>query len=250
MAAKARWSVLMGVVVLLAFAGCASQEKAVQPTTTTTTTDAVKPKVEVVGKLGQPQPLAVTACKVAPKIDGVLSDACWNGAEVKGAWVDVYTGKKPLAPTQAYITYDSRCLYVVFNNFEPRMKDLVTDAGERDGNVWSDDSNELFLDPSGGKGEYYQIIVNSKGVLYDGYARDSGWDGKIKVATKKADKGWTVEMAIPLEAMRVKGSPRGQTWTANFCRNRLTGGDAEAFAWGDTGESFHNPDAFGKLLMK
>ncbi|KPJ52033.1 MAG: hypothetical protein AMS16_06910, partial [Planctomycetes bacterium DG_58] len=112
------------------------------------------------------------------------------------------------------------------------------------------DSNELFIDPTAGKKDYYQFIVNTEGVLYDGQGKDGSWDGKAKLAVKKTADGWSVEIAIPLSDLEVTGSPKGQTWTANFCRNRQTEGEAQAHAWADVGESFHNPEAFGKLNFK
>jgi len=129
------------------------------------------------------------------------------------------------------------------------MNALVAECAERDGSVWTDDSNELFIDPTAGKKDYYQFIVNSKGILLDGRAKDQDYNSKAKVAVKRMTDGWSVEFAIPLADLGVTGSPKGQTWTANFNRNRLTSGEAEAHAWADTGESFHNPEAFGKLVF-
>ncbi|KPJ52034.1 MAG: hypothetical protein AMS16_06915 [Planctomycetes bacterium DG_58] len=197
-----------------------------------------------------PAPAPVKRCGRPPRIDGSLADPCWNTAELRGLWMDVYTGDASKLDTKAYVCYDDRNLYVAFHNPEPNMAGIVTDAGKRDGTVWEDDSNELFIDPTAGKKDYYQFMVNAKGVLYDGRGKDSSWDGKAKVAVKKMADGWSVEIAIPLSDLGVTASPGGQTWTANFCRNRQAEGEAEAYAWADTGESFHNPEAFGKLKFE
>jgi hypothetical protein len=201
-------------------------------------------------KPGAPEPAIIHKCAAAPVIDGDLSDACWKNAEVKGIWADIRTGKAADPQPKAFCCYDDRNLYVAFLNPEPNMDQIVAVVAERDGTVYEDDSNEVFLDPTAGKTIYLQFVVNTKGVIYDGKGKDADWNGNEKAAVKKMDKSWSLEISIPLADLGVEGSPKGQTWTANFCRNRLTGGDSEAIGWSDTGASFHNPSAFGKLKFE
>ena len=239
------------VCVLGLLVGCGEKGETPAPTTEPTpqpTPSATAPTTPA--KPGFPNPAVIGKAAAAPAIDGDLSDACWKAAEVKGIWVDVYTGTPAKPQPKAYLCYDDTNVYVGFLNPETKMKDLVCEATERDGAVWTDDSNELFIDPSAGKKDYCQFIVNTKGVIYDGRGRDGDWDSKVTVAVKKTDDGWSLEMAIPLKDLGVVGSPKGQTWTANFCRNRQTEGEAQAHGWADTSESFHNPEAFGKLVFK
>ena len=213
-------------------------------------TPAAQPVPAKPAKPGRPDVAPVRACAAAPKIDGKLDDACWKAAGIAGAWIDVYTGLPAKPQPKAFVCYDEKNLYVAFLNPESKMKDLVADTEDRDGSTWTDDSNELFIDPSAGRKDYFQLIVNTKGVLYDGQGRGGDWDGTGTVKVHKGEKMWSVEFSIPLSELGVKGSPKGQTWTANFCRNRQVTGEAEALAWSDTGESFHNPEAFGKLKME
>jgi hypothetical protein len=248
-------------VVLAVVAGCAGEKSSTStpkatvdrtlPTTAPSAAPATAPATAAAAvKPGHPEPATVTMCAAAPTIDGDLADPCWKDAQVKGAWVDVYNGKSPAAVTEAFITYDAANVYVAFRCTEPMMKSVVAANTERDGSVWEDDSVELFLDPSAGKREYYQLIVNPAGTLYDGIGHDSSWNADAKVVAKKLADGWAAEFAIPLKDLQATVPAKGQTWKANFCRNRLVTGNAEAYAWSDTGEAFHNPDAFGKLMMK
>ena len=186
----------------------------------------------------------------APKIAGDLSDACWEDAEITGDWTNVETGKTVTPKPEVFVYYDETHLYVAFLNPEPDMKSVVAEAGGRDGEVWRDDSNEIFLDPTGKRESYYQLIVNTKGVVLDGKSREWDWDCEAAVAVKMMKDAWSVEVAIPLKDMGVTGSPKGQTWVANFCRNRMTSGEPEYQAWADTGENFHNPEAFKNLTFK
>jgi hypothetical protein len=61
---------------------------------------------------------------------------------------------------------------------------------------------------------------------------------------------WTVEVAIPLASMGVQGSPKGQTWLANFCRNRQVTGATEDMSWSDVGEEFHTWQRYGHITFK
>ncbi|HUV38501.1 MAG TPA: sugar-binding protein [Planctomycetota bacterium] len=185
-----------------------------------------------------------------PVVDGDLSDAAWKGCEITGDWTDVSIARPVKDKPTVYLTCDDRNLYVAFLNPESRMKDLVADARDHDGNVWEDDSNEIFIDPTGKKQSYYQVIVNSLGVVRDARDQDTEWESKATAKVKKTDDAWSVEVAIPLTSLGVEGSPRGQTWAFNFCRNRQVTGMTENQAWVDTGPSFHNPEAFRKITLK
>ena len=230
--------VAMLVVATAWIAGCKPQEQAAAPT-------PPKPM-----KPGYPEPAVVKACAAAPVIDGDLSDACWKTAEVAGTWVDVGTGRAVKPEGKVLVCYDAKNIYVAYLNPEPKMKDLVANATERDGNLWEDDSNELFLDPSAGKKDYFQFIVNASNVMYDGKGKDGTWNSTAKSAVKKTADGWSVEIAVPLAELGAAVPLKGKTWTANFCRNRRVEVEPQSSAWCDTGSSFHNPEAFGKLKME
>ena len=198
----------------------------------------------------EPPTAAVKPCAKAPVIDGDLSDDCWKTAQIPGAWTNVDTAKPPKVQSKVFVCYDDKFLYMAFQNPEPKMKNVVADETERDGSVWQDDSNEIFIDPSAGKKEYFQFIVNTKNVLYDGKGKDGTWNSTAKSAVKKGEDGWTLEIAIPLAEIETTAPLKGQNWTANFCRNRQAEGEPESSSWSDTGPSFHTPDAFGKLKME
>jgi hypothetical protein len=201
-------------------------------------------------KPGQPAPAVVKACAKAPVIDGDLNDDCWKTAEVVGVWIEVDGGKAANPQGKAYICYDDKFLYVAFLNPEPKMKDIKTEATQRDGSVWDDDANEFFVSPTAGKGDYYQIIVNANNVLYDGRSHSGEWDSNAKSATKKLENAWSLEIAIPLADLAAAAPLKGQTWTANFCRDRFADGAGQYFSWKDVGDDFHNFEAFGTLKME
>ena len=234
---------LLGLVVGSGVPGCDSK-----PRPGETAGPAVKTKPQEPSKPGVPEPAVVKKCAFPPALDGDLSDACWKTAKVAGVWVNVDTGRAAGHPSAAWVSYDVENLYVAFRNDEPDLAGILAEVTERDGNVWQDDSNEVFIDPTAGRKDYYQLIVNTRGALYDGCGRDGDWDSKADVAVKMTGERWSVELAVPLSDLGVVGSPRGQTWTANFCRNRR--GEREVYAWSDTGADVHTPECFGKLRFE
>lgn len=204
--------------------------------------------------LGKDVKADVQATAVPPKIDGDLSDAAWKDKVVATKLVDVYTGKEATPPSTVSVTYDDQNVYIAYDMPEPLVDKIVAQVADHDGQVWQDDAVEIFLDPKDGKAgaAYYQLIVNSKGVIYDGQAKDSSWESKATVAAKvdKEGKKWTLEVAIPLASMGVKGSPKGQEWLANFGRDRQVTGMGENSAWADVGEDFHNWEGYGHITLK
>jgi hypothetical protein len=249
---------LLGLVMAFGVMGCKPAEKPTAggtqaaPAGKDAAAEAPKPaEPEKPMKPGAPEMATVRKCAAAPAIDGDLSDPCWKNAEVRGIWADVATGKAADPQPKAFICYDDQNLYVAFLNPEPKMDKIVAVVTDRDDAVYSDDSDEVFIDPSAGKHAYYHVIVNAKGVIYDGRGKDAEvFNGNEKVAVKMLDKAWSLEIAIPLKDIGVDYAIKGETWTANFCRNRQTEGAAQPIGWSDTGESFHNPAAFGKLKFE
>ena len=203
---------------------------------------------------GQDAKADIQAAAEAPKIDGDVTDGAWTGKEIPGQQVDVYSGKAANIQSVIYMTYDDKNVYIAAVMPEEKIDQVVADAKDRDGQVWDDDALEIFIDPlNGEKGaKYYQIIVNSIGTIYDGQGKKNAWNGNITAAAKvdKEGKKWSVEVQIPLADIGVEGSPKGQTWLANFIRDRQSTGMAENFAWADVGEDAHNWNAFGHVTFK
>ena len=233
---------VLGVTVCLGALGCGTMEKA-KPAPAG---EAVEPPVPTAP--GAPPVAVVRKCAAAPTIDGDLGDVCWKRARIAGVWIDPNVGGAAKPHPSLFVCYDDKNVYVAILNPEPEMQNVIAEVTRRDGAVWNDDSDELFLDPTAGKKPYHQFIVNTKGVLCDSQGRDMSWNSKAEVKVKKMEDGWSAEFSIPLSDLGVTGSPKGQTWTANFCRNRL--GQDEPHRWSDTGPDEHNFAAFGKLKME
>jgi len=203
-------------------------------------------------KYDQPA-IRVPQVKVAPAVDGVLDPEYKPATPIEFGFL---TGReaKPTAGTTVYLVSTAKDLFVFFDCRSPEMANLQATVRTHDAQVWTDDSVELFLDPTDGRhmSSYYHIAVNPLGTTADVLApkanADQAWDPKMRVQTQVGQKGWTVELAIPFAELGAASPQR--VWAANFNRMaRLKAGDEDT-AWRPTGGTdSHVPIRFGYLWL-
>ncbi len=147
-----------------------------------------------------------------PVIDGVLDDDAWHEAPAEtGEWhsYNPLHGEKVAQTTKTWIAHDSSYLYFAFQCDDPNPSAIKTSITRRD-NIWSDDWVGISLDALG-TGQYaYHLMVNPSGVQLDMLNSVSGgedqspdyiWDS----AGRTNDKGYAVEMRVPLQTIRFRG---------------------------------------------
>lgn len=204
------------------------------------------------------------------KIDGKLDDKAWQRAPRSQDFVDIsgYDHPVPAQTTWVKMLYDDENLYIGAYLSE---KNIVANLTQRDTIIWRDNDFEVFLDPDGDGTNYFEIENNARGVVMDLMLdkpyRSGGsfflpWDCRgldLKVAydgtlnkTSDTDRAWTVEMAIPFEALRRDFTdPRDyKVWRINFSRVEWTvpGGPEENWVWSPTGKvDMHMPERWGYL---
>jgi len=151
---------------------------------------------------------------------------------------------QPLLPTYARLLWDEEALYVAF---EVTDDDVWARNTHRDDTTLpGDEVVELFLDDGGDEITYYEFEVSPAGVVYDlfnfvptapvdhdPYNRFIGhptWDApgleaavavngtldivenpKRRLTEARDDEGWTVELALPWEALRTTTTPSEET---------------------------------------
>jgi len=190
-----------------------------------------------------PAPLmTVPSTRRAPKIDGKIEQGEWWCAAKTTGFLNLTDGAAARPQTVMYLAFDADRLYAAFDC--PLSSERSPTAAEsgRDGRVWSDDSFELLLLPSGREDtQFYHFIGNSIGTLYDAHARDTKWNGRWEYKATSGMGWWRGELSIPLSDLGVR-DVNGQTWRANFCRNV-----SKHTAWADTGRGYINPPRFGSL---
>jgi hypothetical protein len=156
-----------------------------------------------------------------PVIDGKISSKEWSNAlkfKLQGA-----EGQKAPEQTDVYIAYDTEFLYIAFECFEENMENIKLshyNQEARDVAVWQDDCVEIFIDPfNSGKEDFYQIVINSAGIIFDAANGDKSWDGDIKRAVRLHNKSWVVEVAVPFDDLPY--APKGaELWNFNFAREK------------------------------
>jgi hypothetical protein len=204
------------------------------------------------------------------KIDGKLDEKEWKDAPSTGDFVRTMDGlATPDQKTQAKVLWDDKNLYVAFNCED---KDVWATMDKHDDKLWTQEAVEMFIDADGDGKTYVELQVNPKNATFDSYLpayrkNENDWNSKMKTAVKvdgtvdkrdDTDKGWVVEMAIPLEdAMgkekTMKNVPPkvGTEWRVNFFRlDSPAGRPTLGTGWSPpmVGD-FHALDRFGVLIF-
>lgn len=203
------------------------------------------------------------------KIDGKLTEADWQAAPLSEAFVDIRGVDYEPAPAQEThmkMLWDDDFLYIAGIIDET---DVTASLTERDAIIFHDNDFEVFIDPDGDGKFYFEFECNAFGTLMDlimdkPYSRGGNFfmpwdckdvrlkvhvDGKINSA-KRADKGWTVEWAIPFASLAIGfDSPtRHPVWRINFSRVEwvVKEGPEENWVWNPTGKvDMHLPENWG-----
>jgi hypothetical protein len=152
-----------------------------------------------------------------PVIDGSLDDEAWAGAPLPtGQWRSynpLYGDQIPQLTT-VWAAYDKEALYFAFRCDDPDPSGIKTSITRRD-NIWADDWVGLSLDALGTGQTSYHLMVNPSGIQLDmintiSGNEDTSPDWVWQSAGRVTDKGYVVEIKLPLQTIRFKGGPRVQ----------------------------------------
>ena len=156
--------------------------------------------------------LQAVRVQTAPNIDGLLDDDAWRGdSQPTGEWLSYNPlhGDKIPQQTRVWIAYDSKFLYFAFQCDDPDPSRIKTSITRRD-NIWADDWVGLSLDALGTGQTSYHLMVNPSGIQLDMINTVAGdedtspdyvWDSAGRVN----DRGYAVEIRLPLPTIRFKG---------------------------------------------
>jgi hypothetical protein len=164
---------------------------------------------------------ATSACAAEPiRMDGDLSDAAWKQARPIEAF-KTFKGETPQVATTGLMLTDDENLYLAFRCEEPLMQKLEATSFERDGKLWTNDCIEIYIAPFADEADYFQIIVDANGQVFDALKRDGTldpvYDLSVRAKTQKQANGWTMEAAIPLAELGLSNS---RDALMNFGRER------------------------------
>jgi Domain of unknown function (DUF5916)/Carbohydrate family 9 binding domain-like len=160
-------------------------------------------------------PMAATALTRPPVIDGSLDDEAWAGPPLPtGEWKSYNPLYGDTIPqhTTVWAAYDKDALYFAFRCDDPDPSGIKTSITRRD-NIWSDDWIGLSLDALGTGQTSYHLMVNPSGIQLDmvntiSGNEDTSPDWVWESAGRITDRGYVVEIKLPLQTIRFKGGPQ------------------------------------------
>jgi hypothetical protein len=181
-------------------------------------------------------------------IDGLMREPEWSKADWTEYFTDIEGSLKPdpRLKTRAKMLWDDNYLYIAAFLEEPHVWATLT---ERESVIFYDPDFEVFIDPDGDTHQYMEYEMNALNTQWDllllkPYRDDAvknvaidNWnfngirsavyiDGTLNNASD-ADRGWYVEIAIPMDAMIELGSAGklpvdGEQYRINFSRVEWT----------------------------
>ena len=165
----------------------------------------------------------------APKIDGVIEDGEWNTLHVS-RFVSQGNDQLQPRPGEFWIGCDGRKIYMAVRSaVHPTAGVLAKiekgSGGKDQSDAVMDDSIELWFnnDPSGKSGEYYQVLLNSNGAIYDSEFENADqiaktyWRVDMEQAHKVEGGVWTAEFAVDLKSIKVADPTK--PLAVRVCRN-------------------------------
>lgn len=192
---------------------------------------------------------SVVPIGVPPVIDGIIDSNIWSKIEPLRNFYWHVGFSKSEVETVVKLAYGSDNLYVLFENFEPKMNKVTALVEEDDDwNIFKDDSVGVLLNISGINEDYrFSANVNDFKIAQKNtrvYTEDSGFESSVKTYPDK----WVVEMKIPFKDINYSAISGG-TLSANFIRNRPQELNP-SLHWSPTYNTADNIFRYGYLIFK
>lgn len=169
------------------------------------------------------KPVTIPKISVPVTIDGKPDEDAWKSAVAFKDFYQTYPGDNtaPSKPTEAYMMYDEKHLYVAFKCFDEKDKIRATVAN-RD-NVFGEDNVRMWLDTYNDQRRAYVLGFNPFGIQQDGiYTEGQGADFSVDIVMESKgvieEWGWSVEIKIPFKSLRYAAG-KGKFWGLNMARN-------------------------------
>lgn len=180
-----------------------------------------KPGIEIPPE--KRNPVSIPKITVPINIDGKPDEDLWKSAAVFKDFYQTSPGDNiaPSKPTEAYVMYDERHLYIAFKCWDEKDKIRATVA-KRD-NVFNEDNVRVFLDTYDDQRRAYIVGFNPFGIQQDGiHTEGQGQDFSVDIIMESKgvieDWGWSVEVKIPFKSLRYAAG-KGKKWGFNVARN-------------------------------
>jgi hypothetical protein len=158
------------------------------------------------------------------KIDGRLDESAWAQAEAATDFrmENPKEGAPASERTEVRVLFDEKNIYFGVRAFDSEPDKINARELTRDATFVNDDKIEILIDTNYDRRNAYRFAVNPLGTQQDALITDEGkfvnltWDAAWLSAGRIDDKGYTVEIAIPLTSLRYKEGLA--TWGFNVAR--------------------------------
>ncbi len=169
-----------------------------------------------------PAPDRISSTRDGIKIDGVLDDEGWTNALVVELNYETSPSENtpPPVKTEAYLVFSTSHLFVGFKAYDPDPRSVRARLSDRD-DTFGDDSVSIMIDTFNDELRAFEFECNPLGIQRDSLRNDAGghggwgdesWDAIWDSAGRVTDWGYSVEMAIPFNAISFPRGGEEQTW--------------------------------------
>jgi hypothetical protein len=190
-------------------------------TSNSSKSNASSSKVEI--PVEKTRPVTIPKITTAPVIDGKIDEEVWKTAAVFKDFYQTNPGDNiaPSKPTEAYMMYDEKNLYIAFKCWDEKDKIRATVA-KRD-EVFGEDNVRMWLDTYNDQRRAYVLGFNPLGIQQDGiFTEGQGADFSVDIVMESKgvieDWGWAVEIKVPFKSLRYSAG-KGKMWGFNAARN-------------------------------
>jgi photosystem II stability/assembly factor-like uncharacterized protein len=192
-------------------------------------------------------------CGVAterPKLDGLLSDACWQQA----VEIPLSAESAPLAGDAphafALMAHDAQYLYFAIS--VPRAsgvrKDGLVGLGRRhDQDLSPFDRVALCFDVDRDFVTWYTIEIDQRGCVAESCWGDSSWNPTMYIAADADDDHWRIEGAIPFSELVSRPPQAGEGWGLAILRTIPA---VRLESWSHPAAVRPRPESFGVLRFQ
>ena len=168
--------------------------------------------------LPPPPTVNVPRAAVQPIIDGNLFEKVWARSVPLSPFSMADAATLPNEPTQAFLLWDEQYLYIGARIYDSQMRQVQITQTNPDSSVWLDDTFEILVDPNPATPTYHHLVINPIGTVFDqrieadypldpdvetAYKRIAkpDWDSRAQVKTQITPTFWSVEVALPRDAL-------------------------------------------------
>jgi len=188
-------------------------------------------------------------------VDGALAEKEWLRASPSERVPALRrpNGRRSRLATECFFLYDAENLYVAARCEEPNME-IVPFKAATEAEALAEDHVAFCFDIEGDGRSYLLFAIGPSGTPADmavsaaagqGIRKDLGYTSGWKAAALRGEKGWTVEAAIPLAALRLGAPPAAEI---GFEVTRKSTHAEEVSRWA-AGPGLLAPPEFGRLAI-